>query len=248
MNYLKHYESLIAKAKRRKSMKGYYEIHHILPKSLGGLSTPDNLIKLSAREHFVAHWLLHRAYPNNSGLALAFKMMSTTSTKDQQRYTPSSRVVAEAMEAGKKAIKQKLTGVPKSADHVHKVSSANKGKKRSLEVRKKLSSLKKGKPSTRGKTISQYTLDGVYIKTYSSVLAAEKELGIESTNIRSAIRGTYKQSGGYLWKDGRPEEAAVWREELLKKINAYSDDKLKSIEKFLSTAPPEIANNLRDGH
>lgn len=244
MNYLNHYENLIAKAKRRKSMKGYYEVHHILPKCLGGLNTTDNLIKLSAREHFVAHWLLHRAHPNNSGLALAFKIMSTISTKGQQRYTPSSRAIAEALEAGKKAISEKLKGVSKTADHILKVSSANKGKKRSLEVKKKLSSLKKGKPSNRGKVISQFTLDGVYVKTYNSVIAAEKELGIDSTNIRSAIRGTYKQSGGYLWKDGRPTEAAVWREELLKKINACSDDKLRRIEQFLV----EIADNWKEGH
>jgi 5-methylcytosine-specific restriction endonuclease McrA len=36
----------------------YCETHHIIPKSLGGSDTPDNLVNLTAREHFIAHRLL----------------------------------------------------------------------------------------------------------------------------------------------------------------------------------------------
>jgi hypothetical protein len=64
MNYRKIYFDLIAKAKsetktRRKSL-GYFEGHHILPKSLGGTDKPENLVNLTAREHFIAHALLIR--------------------------------------------------------------------------------------------------------------------------------------------------------------------------------------------
>jgi hypothetical protein len=37
---------------------GYTEKHHIIPKSMGGSNKSSNLVKLSARQHFVAHWLL----------------------------------------------------------------------------------------------------------------------------------------------------------------------------------------------
>jgi hypothetical protein len=58
MNYTSHYESLVAKARERKRPDGYVERHHIVPRSLGGDDAPDNLVWLTAREHFVAHVLL----------------------------------------------------------------------------------------------------------------------------------------------------------------------------------------------
>lgn len=59
MNYEKIYESLILKAKNRDYMElEYFERHHILPKSLGGSNDESNIVKLSFREHYLAHWLL----------------------------------------------------------------------------------------------------------------------------------------------------------------------------------------------
>ncbi len=43
---------------RKKSDKVCYESHHILPKSLGGSNHKSNLVLLTPREHFVAHFLL----------------------------------------------------------------------------------------------------------------------------------------------------------------------------------------------
>lgn len=37
-----------------------YEVHHILPKSMGGSNEKHNLVKLTTREHFLAHLLLER--------------------------------------------------------------------------------------------------------------------------------------------------------------------------------------------
>ena len=37
---------------------GYVEEHHIFPKSLGGSKEKENLIQVSARKHFLLHWLL----------------------------------------------------------------------------------------------------------------------------------------------------------------------------------------------
>jgi len=60
------YFDIIAKAEsesRKKEAKYsdtyvYYERHHILPRSLGGGNTKDNLVFLTAREHLLCHWLL----------------------------------------------------------------------------------------------------------------------------------------------------------------------------------------------
>ena len=65
MNYQKVYNSLIDKAQKRTICNEYQEIHHILPKSMGGSNKADNLVSLTAREHFIAHVLLAHIHDNN---------------------------------------------------------------------------------------------------------------------------------------------------------------------------------------
>lgn len=60
--YTKWYNSIIAHAKEDVNCRltGRFEKHHIIPKSLGGSDLPDNLVKLTPREHFICHLLLIR--------------------------------------------------------------------------------------------------------------------------------------------------------------------------------------------
>jgi hypothetical protein len=51
------HDNIIANGKKRKLI-GYKEVHHILPKSLGGSNDKSNLVELTAREHFLVHLLL----------------------------------------------------------------------------------------------------------------------------------------------------------------------------------------------
>lgn len=78
MDYQKVYTSLISKRKSyplKKSKDLYTELHHIVPRCLGGTDDPQNLVRLAAREHFVAHRLLSKIHPTNSGLALSVLLM-----------------------------------------------------------------------------------------------------------------------------------------------------------------------------
>jgi len=61
MNYVKHYSYLIERSKDRK-ISSYVELHHIVPKCLGGNDDPSNLVKLTAREHYIAHVLLAKIH------------------------------------------------------------------------------------------------------------------------------------------------------------------------------------------
>ena len=67
MNYQKHYNLLIEKARSRgwtykdNSKDNPIEVHHILPKSLGGSDETSNLVGLTIREHVIAHFLLAKA-------------------------------------------------------------------------------------------------------------------------------------------------------------------------------------------
>lgn len=63
MNYKRIYEDLIESRKMRPRLDGeYYERHHILPRCMGGGDEEENLIYLTAEEHFMAHMLLAKAY------------------------------------------------------------------------------------------------------------------------------------------------------------------------------------------
>lgn len=64
MNYRRIYEDIVnnAKADVVNRTTGYFEKHHVLPKSLDGCDTAENLVKLTAREHFICHWLLVKMY------------------------------------------------------------------------------------------------------------------------------------------------------------------------------------------
>ncbi len=74
MNYQKHYELLIGRAKNR-AISGYFEVHHILPRCMGGSDARSNLAKLTPEEHFVAHQLLCKIHPDVKGLAFALVNM-----------------------------------------------------------------------------------------------------------------------------------------------------------------------------
>lgn len=77
MNYKKHYDKLIRRAKNR-IIDGYVEKHHVIPKCLGGIDERSNIVILTAEEHFVAHLLLMKMHPNNYKLFYAARMMTVS--------------------------------------------------------------------------------------------------------------------------------------------------------------------------
>lgn len=73
----RHYDLLIEKAKNTNYGDSYTEQHHIVPKCLGGSNSKNNIVRLSAREHYVAHQLLAKIYPQHPGLISACIIMCT---------------------------------------------------------------------------------------------------------------------------------------------------------------------------
>ena len=76
MNYKAVYDAIIKNAKSRiiNEDASCYEMHHIIPKSLGGDNSKENLILLSLKEHYVAHHCLAKI--GNIKMLWAFWMMS----------------------------------------------------------------------------------------------------------------------------------------------------------------------------
>lgn len=88
MNYKKIYDRITKRAINR-IPQGYTETHHIVPKCMGGTDNKDNLVELSAREHFICHYLLAKMYNEKTNewyrLNNAFLMMKASSL-NQNRY------------------------------------------------------------------------------------------------------------------------------------------------------------------
>ena len=82
MNYKKHYDVLCDRAKTRDIPNEYLERHHIIPKCMGGNDLQENIVALTAREHFIAHALLAQIYSETQygyKLASAFQFMAVDS-------------------------------------------------------------------------------------------------------------------------------------------------------------------------
>ena len=78
MNYQAAYDRLIETRKAQETPCDYHEDHHIIPRCLGGADGPENMVSLTAREHFIAHRLLAKIHPDNTGLMFAvtaFRML-----------------------------------------------------------------------------------------------------------------------------------------------------------------------------
>lgn len=143
MNYEKVYNQIIDRARleiRIKYKDVYYETHHIIPKCMGGNNDKENLVDLTAREHFICHWLLVRLYPTNNKISQAFWCMCALKGRTKRRYIPSSRAYNESKELHAKymrgrfwsnetrlKISNKSKGIPKSELAKENMSKAKRG-------------------------------------------------------------------------------------------------------------------------
>jgi hypothetical protein len=142
MNYQRIYDQIIDRAKKENRKKGqgvYYESHHIIPKCLGGRNEKENLVELTAREHFLVHHLLIFIYPDNKKLAYAFWGMcnQTGSFNNVRDYEISSR----SYETGRDSFIKAVAGRPctwgdKISKKTRGISRGNRAKE-AVEKQKK---------------------------------------------------------------------------------------------------------------
>lgn len=170
MDYQKIYNNLIESRKNRTPEIGvYYEKHHIILKSMGGTNKKENLVLLTAREHFLAHWILWRIH-RNSQTAYSFYILSNK-TKNH-----SSRIFAEAKEARAENSK------PLSEEHKKKVSEALKGYKHSDETKKNMSISSKGNKKRLGSILSDETKDKIRLGNIGKIRSEETKSKIGKAN------------------------------------------------------------------
>jgi len=176
MNYKDVYIKIIKNAKKEQTLgirskkAGYYEKHHILPKSLFPRWTnrKSNIVLLTAREHFFCHQLLIKIYP---GQAMACALHAFTSrpnadykisSKEYQRIKENYSIEVSKRFKGKKRPKEVIDKIKKTrstrtyiinVETRKKIGSASKGRQRSLESRKKQSESLKGHANWAGDSL-----------------------------------------------------------------------------------------------
>lgn len=153
MDYKKIYDSLMSRTDgRSKGKETYYEKHHVIPKCLGGTDEKNNLVLLTAEEHWVAHLLLVKMHPDVPQLVYACQAMSMTGG-NTKRTTNKMFGWIRRKYAENVSIRQQ--GRLLSKNTRSKISSSLKGKtpahqllgnvSQRPEVAKKISESKKGK-------------------------------------------------------------------------------------------------------
>ena len=68
-------------------LNSYTESHHIIPRSLGGSDEKTNLANLTAREHFICHWLLTKMTIGQSKIKMLLALQAMRlEGRGQERY------------------------------------------------------------------------------------------------------------------------------------------------------------------
>lgn len=197
MNYEKIYNQIVIKAQNRVLDKIIYtERHHIIPKCLGGVNSKENRIIVTAKEHYLLHYLLVKIYPDHVGLIHAFWMMCNGSRK--QRPNTNSRMYATARELFTKMRKG--------------VSSVMKGKTHTQETKDKISKSKQGHDFWTGKKHTEESklkmaiaatgrkLSDETVKKFSEIKKGLKYSDEHKANISKAKIGDKNPMFGKTWK------------------------------------------------
>lgn len=200
MDYFKHYRLLVERARLR-FIDEYTEEHHILPRCMGGDNSKENLVRLTPEEHYLAHQLLVKMYPDNLHLAHAANMMCVNRNTNKlygwlRRRLSQSMTINNPNKDGKaRRAYNKRHGAP------------NKGYKHSEETRRLISERMVGdnNPNKDGKARQTVTRlihqETGHELIYNSLKEAEKAHNANHASVynnRKAGR-PYK---GYYWYVG----------------------------------------------
>ena len=132
-------------------LNGYIERHHIIPKSLGGNNSKSNIVKLSAREHFICHWLLTKMISGDNRIKMvrafnAFKMSSRKNPRNltARQYQIARNHVPISWNKGKTI--EDYT--PKQKEALRKSGLTKRGRTQTPEANAKRSETLKGRTFT----------------------------------------------------------------------------------------------------
>lgn len=234
--YTTWYYSIINTAKNR-TKDGYTERHHIIPKSLGGTNAKDNLVHLTAREHFICHRLLTKMTTGEHKMKMVHAVWNMVrSSKTQQRYKINSKVYeflkqqkSQAMMGENNPMYGKLpwhAGKVMSDEYKQQASERNLGEKNpfygqhhSAETKAKISAATKNRvPWNKGKTHSAET---------KAKMSADRK---GRTPWNKGLTGTFTHSDEARAKMSASQKGRVFSDEHRLKLSLAQKGKPKSEE------------------
>lgn len=124
MNYKKLYDSICERGQQERNL-GYFERHHIIPRCMNGDDNLTNITNLSAKEHYLVHWLLYKIYPNNWKISNAFFWMATENKKNDRRITSRQYERAKLAMSRNCSTRMKDVGNPMHKENAKKKISEN---------------------------------------------------------------------------------------------------------------------------
>jgi NUMOD3 motif len=144
--YTTMYHRIVINAKKRiLSPEIYTEKHHIIPKSLGGDNSPENIVTLTPKEHFICHLLLPKMVERDNKRKM--KYASWMMIVGIKRYKPSARIYEmlrnQMAEANKERIGPNL-GKKLSDEWKQNIKNGL-----TEEIKKRISNARKGQKSSR---------------------------------------------------------------------------------------------------
>lgn len=135
--YHNTYFKIINRAQQRTLDNGVkFEVHHIIPRSLGGNDDDDNLVKLTLKEHWVCHRLLVKFLNDPTALRKMYNALFIMAVKDYR--TINGRIyqyIKENIVPWNKGLKGVTTNLPMTEEVKQQLSDLWKGKKRPQEHR-----------------------------------------------------------------------------------------------------------------
>lgn len=144
--YFKWYYDLVHKARNRILMNDY-EVHHIIPKSLGGSDAPENLIRVTYYEHFICHRMLVRFTEGLDKQKMTYALWGMSHRSGQPLNAKSYAILKLNFSKINQRTNIEKYGEEKANEISVKISESSTGRKFSVDSRKKQSDAHKGKPT-----------------------------------------------------------------------------------------------------
>ena len=215
--YTKIYYQIVDRAKSRTLEEGYKEKHHIIPKSFGGSNNKENLVELTAREHFICHWLLVKMTTdaNRAKMVYGLRMMNRYNEGHQRHNNIfTSRIYQYYKEEFVKEHIRRITGHTVSAETRQKLSDSQKGKKITGTHLENLRAASKNKPPVKDETRSKLREAFYKNNAINSPESIEKRRAKRMDHvvtdetrdkIKATLKNTYRKKG-FKVKDDLPKK------------------------------------------